>query len=63
MPKLNSEFPINLRMRVSIAQREHLDAMCSLHEVTPSEYLRALIDNDRADHAIRTIDGIIGKVK
>jgi hypothetical protein len=44
MPKSHSDWPININFRVSIAHRDYLDEVASLHGITPSDYLRALLD-------------------
>lgn len=44
MPKLHSDFPINLTLRISVVQRDYLDDVAQMHGVSPSEYMRALID-------------------
>ncbi|GAA5147325.1 hypothetical protein GCM10023340_19580 [Nocardioides marinquilinus] len=45
MPKSHSDYPVNLNLRVTVAQRELLDEVASLHGITPSAYLRALLDS------------------
>lgn len=62
MPKTHPDWPINTTVRVSVAQRDFLDEMASLHDFTPSEFVRGLIDNARVDAAISTIDRAAGEV-
>lgn len=57
MPKTHSDYPINLTFRVSIAQRDYLNDIASLHGVTPSDYLRALLDAALAAEA-KTMLGV-----
>lgn len=44
MPKLRSDFPINLTLRISVVQHDYLNDIAQMHGVSPSEYMRALID-------------------
>ena len=44
MPKSHSDYPINITFRVSVAQRDYLDEVASMHDISPSDYLRALLD-------------------
>jgi hypothetical protein len=56
MPKSHSDFPINLTFRVSIKQRDYLNEVASMHGITPSDYLRALLDAALVAEAKSAID-------
>ncbi|GGO72399.1 hypothetical protein [Nocardioides deserti] len=59
MPKSHSDYPINLTFRISVAQRDYLNDVASMHDVTPSDYLRALLDAALAAEAKATL-GVAG---
>ncbi|MBC9734488.1 hypothetical protein [Nocardioides marmotae] len=59
MPKTHSDYPINLTFRISIAQRDYLNEVASLHGVTTSDYLRALLDAVLAAEA-KSVLGVPG---
>jgi len=59
MPKRFSDYPINLTFRVSIAHRDYLDEVASMHNITPSDYLRALLDAALAAEA-KSVLGVPG---
>ena len=66
-----SDFPEVLRVRLTTNQRIALDDFAALHDVTPSELIRAFIEaatdartiHAQIDYAISTLDRALGPIK
>lgn len=62
MGKLHADYPESLTLRLSTEQRVFLNDIAELAEATPSDFIRGLISNAQADHAINTIEEVLNAI-
>lgn len=67
MPKLHADYPAQVVVRLTTQQRTFLDEVAELHQVKTSNFVRALVEDARAnhavDHAIASMDKVLGPVE